>query len=53
MDSTKAVEKIKPEKRNSSLNGIRAHDHCDTGAALLPTELSSQLGAGHFVSFVI
>ena len=26
---------------------IRTHDLCDTGAALWPTELSSQLGAGH------
>ena len=25
--------KIKPEK-NSGLNGIRIHDHCDTGAVL-------------------
>ena len=32
--------------KNSGLNGNRTHDLCDTGAALLPTELSSQLGAG-------
>ena len=31
--STKAVEKLKPEK-NSRLNGIRTHDLCDTGAVL-------------------
>ena len=43
--STQAVEKKKPEK-NSGLNGNRTHDLCDTGAALSPTELSSQLGAG-------
>ena len=29
------------------LNGIRTHDLCDTSAALLPHELSIQLGAGH------
>ena len=46
MYSIWAVEKSKPEKY-SGLNGIRAHDLCDTGAVLLPTELSSQLGAGH------
>ena len=46
--ATKAVARIKPEK-NSGLNGIRTHDLCDTGAALLPIELSSQLGAGHSV----
>ena len=39
----------KPEK-NSALNEIRTHDRCYTGAVLLPTELSSQLGAGHFVN---
>ena len=35
-----------PEK-NSCLNGIQTHDlsDIDTSAALLPTELSSQLGA--------
>ena len=32
--------------KNSGLNGNQAHDLCDTGAALQPTELSSQLGAG-------
>ena len=39
-----AVEKSKPEKIRHER--IRTHDLCDTGAALLPTELSSQLGAG-------
>ena len=32
--------------KTSGLNGNRAHHLCDTGAALQPTELSSQLGAG-------
>ena len=36
--------RFKPEK-NSGSSGVRTHDLCDTGAALLPTELSSQLGA--------
>ena len=31
---------------NRILNSIRTHDLCDTGAALLPTELSSQLWDG-------
>ena len=34
-------------EKNSGLNGIRNHGLYDTCAALLPTELSSQLGAGH------
>ena len=38
------VRKRKPEK-NSGLYGIRTLDLCDTGAALLPIELTSQLGA--------
>ena len=33
MQTTYAVVKFKPEK-NSGLNGIRAHDLCDTGAVL-------------------
>ena len=40
---------MKPEKK-LGLNGpagVRTHDLCDTGAALLPTELTSQRGAGH------
>ena len=49
--ATKAVARIKLEK-NSGLNGIRTHDPCDTGAVLLPIELSSQLGAGHSVSTI-
>ena len=47
--ATLAVAKVKPEKK-SGLNGIWTHDLCDTGAALLTIELSSQLGAGHSVS---
>ena len=35
----------KPEK-NLGLYGIRTLDLCDTGAALLPIEPTSQLGAG-------
>ena len=45
MYSTEAAEKSKPDK-NSGLNEIRTHDLCDTDAAFLSTELSSQLGAG-------
>ena len=37
-------------KSDSGFNGIWTRDHVDTGAELLPTELSSQLGAGHFLS---
>ena len=37
--------KSKSEK-SLGLNGIQTHDLCDTGAVLLPTELSSQLRAG-------
>ena len=33
-------------KKNLGLYGIRTLDLCDTGAALLPIELTSQLGAG-------
>ena len=38
-------------KKNSGLYGIWIYDLCDTGALLstLPTELTSQLGAGHHV----
>ena len=45
IDATFSVSKRKPEK-NLGLYGIRTLDLCDTGAALLPTELTSQLGAG-------
>ena len=34
-------------KKNLDLFGIRTLDLCDTGSALLPIELTSQLGAGH------
>ena len=37
-------------KTRKKLNGIWTHDLCDTGAMLYQLELSSQLGAGHFVS---
>ena len=41
-------------KKNSGLKGIGTHvDLCDTSAVLLPTELPSQLGAGHFCEFII
>ena len=40
------------DEKNSGLNGIRTHDLCDTGAALLPIELSSRLGADHSVSSI-
>ena len=42
-----ADEKRKPTKKNLGLYGIRTLDLWDTGAALLPIELTSQLGAGH------
>ena len=45
IDATFAVAKRKPEK-NSGLYGIRTRDLCDTGAALLTIEPTSQLGAG-------
>ena len=45
IDATFAVAKRKPEK-NSGLYGIRTLDLCDTGAALLTIEPTSQLGAG-------
>ena len=31
------------------LEQFQTHNLCDTGAALLPAELSSQLGAGHLL----
>ena len=33
----------KKKKKNSGLNGVRTHDFCNSGAALLSTELSRQL----------
>ena len=48
MYSTLAVEKKQAWKKFLALTGTQTHVLvCDTGAALLPTELSSQLGAGH------
>ena len=44
-DATFAVAKRKPEKWNPGLYGIRTLDVCDTGAALLPIELTNQPGA--------
>ena len=45
------VAKLISEIKKKTLNGIRAHDICDTGTVLdLPTKLSSQLGTGHIVS---
>ena len=44
-DATCAVAKRKPEK-NLGLHGIRTLDLYDTGAALLPIQPTSQLGAG-------
>ena len=48
IDATFAVAKRKPEK-NSGLHGIRTLDLCDTGAALLPIQPTSQLGAGRLI----
>ena len=42
----KQLIKEQPDK-NSGLCGIRTYDLCDTGAALQPTELSSQLSIGY------
>ena len=49
MYSTKAIKRasLKKKKKKSGLNEIGTHDLCDTGAALLPIELASQLGADH------
>ena len=46
IDATFAVAKRNPE---FGLYGIRTLDLCDTGAALLPIELTSQLGAGRWI----
>ena len=46
IDATFAVVKRKPEKKKSRLYRIQTLDLCNAGAALLPTELTSQLGAG-------
>ena len=46
IDATFAIAKRKPE---FGLYGIRTLDLCDTGAALLPIELTSQLGAGRWI----
>ena len=40
-------------EKNSGLNRIRTHDLCRCQCSALPTELSSQLGADHFVSSLI
>ena len=50
IDTTFAVAKRKPDK-NSGLYRISTLDFCDTGAALLPIELTiiSQMGAEHVV----
>ena len=42
----------KKARKNSGLYGIRTLDLCDTGAALLPVELTSQLGAGRWIGCV-
>ena len=44
----KQLRKKEAWKTWSSLNGIQTNDLCDTSAAFLPTELSSQPGAGHW-----
>ena len=46
IDATFVVAKRKTEKKKSGLYGIRTLAVWDTGAALLPIELTSQLGAG-------
>ena len=48
MNTTWVVVKIRP--KNSDLYGIWTHDLCDTDCSALPTELTSQLKAGHYVS---
>ena len=50
IDTTFAVVKRKPEKKNQACTGFETFDDlCHTGAALYPTELTSQLGAGNLV----
>ena len=39
---------IKAWKKKSGLNGIQTHYAWDSGAVQLPTDLSSELGAGYF-----
>ena len=48
MNTTELVVEIGPEKNSGSYE-IWTHDLCDTGA--VPTELTSQLRAGHYVGF--
>ena len=48
VDATFAVAKRKTEK-NSGLYRIQTLDLCDTGATLLQTELTSQLGADRYM----
>ena len=45
-----AVVKRKGEE-NSGLYGTRTLDLCDTGAALLPIEFTSQKGAGRWATY--
>ena len=45
INATYAVAKRKPEKNQACRDSNP--DLCDTGAALQPIELTSQLGAGH------
>ena len=49
IDTTFAVVKRKPEKYQAC-TGFEPYDLIDTGTALKPTDLTSQLGAGHLVS---
>ena len=50
-DASFEVARRKPEK-NSALYGFQTLDLFDSGAALLPTELTSQLGAGRWIGYV-
>ena len=43
----KQLIKEQSEKKNQALIELQTPDLYDTGPALLPTELSSQLGAGY------
>ena len=46
MDKTFAAAKRKPEKKNQAYMGLKSLTSVIPGAALLPIELTSQLGTG-------
>ena len=46
--STYAVDK-RTTWKNSGLNGIRAHDFCDSGAALSPNPVDSKFNESEYM----